>query len=784
MAASAHRSTTRELPAPLLPRPAGGGEDPEALRVLRRFHLDPTAQPPEEDSGTGGRGAGERPLPALLAPLADLERVRTDEPFVVLPAEDGETRLHLLPDWLHRWLPRGETPILAELTGHLERRVRHAVAEGGPSRPARPVLEEALAGLADEMELAEAGAERLTAEAEAALARVPGEARLVPLGSGTALELLLLILAHRRPAVRESLAAEVAHGADALATLLGSEGGESAGPEGRLSAQLGSAGRFLDPSVLASRLGSRHRRGSLGEEARATLQRDLEILEGFPAACGEGEVTVVGTEADDPFAEAARRWDAAADRLAGVLRALRRTELAVAGDWRPERHDPWLERLDRRALTPRERVLVPPVVVSAEAAGGVGEHLASLTHLLLSDRPVQVLLTVDPLLDPLLEPGEGSGSEASLEEHRFEVGLYGLALEHPYVQQGTAARPLALVEGFRRALDGARPALHVVAEGAEPPGGPFWRAAGAALESRAHPLFRWDPAAGPRWAERFTLADNPAPEEDWPTGTLLCRHSEGREESLETTFTFADFALLSRALAGHFHPLPEGVPDGELVSVAAALETAEDELRRLPFLWVVVGAEPGASGEPRLERRVISRPLLRACRDRLDTWHDLQERAGVGSPYVTAARRAVERSWEERWAEERQRLEQGHARELADVRRRAAEAAVDRLATALLAGPLMEGTASPTPPDGEVPKGATAGVVPGRTTSLPRASVPQDPERVAALAERLRARLAEEDEATGGNGASAPSPAAEALAERWMARLGDPMMGSMEDPGK
>lgn len=692
-------------PRPTLPA-SREGSDPEALKTLRRFHVDPVAEP-------GGRDGGvpEGVLPALLFAQRNPTRVRTDEPYFLGPSEGAEGSAQsltlALPDLLRRLVPEGSDRLLTDNLLRLERRVRAQMADGaegtdpGPA-DAREVLARAAEGLVEELDLGEDDGERLRASLGSLLEAVPAGGVLLPFHRTLPLRLLAAAVRDGLPTAREAFAAEIRGLVTALDGRLEADRRRRGGDTQEDLGDLGD--RFVDAAALSGVAG-KHRGGTgLPETQRKRLEQAREALAGFsnelpPAVVvqrdkerdnerdkerdgePEGTTGVDGIEglrletAYDPCARAMELFDQGADELTRTLAAARRARLVSEGKYEPARHDPWLDRLSWRDLSKEELHLLPPVVARVSADWLARGGMASLSRLLFSGRTVQVLVEVDPAEQP---GGRDPATEGSLTGYRFEAGYLGLGHREAFVQQGTAARPARLLDGFRRALAGGRPALHVVAvPAAGADRARAWIEAGAALEGRAHPLFVYDPEAGPTWAQRLDFSGNPSPRDDWPVAELPCLTAAGAEELLEPAFTFADYALLSPSLAGHFHAVPEGVPAAELTPLVEALAVAEDQAPSLPFVWAV---DP----ENRLVRLVVSRPLLAACRDRLDLWRTLQELAGVKSEYVDAAVERVRSELETRFAEERERLEARHAEELAAVRRSAAAEAADRMTAALL----------------------------------------------------------------------------------------------------
>ena len=108
-----------------------------------------------------------------------------------------------------------------------------------------------------------------------------------------------------------------------------------------------------------------------------------------------------------------------------------------------------------------------------------------------------------------------------------------------YVMQSTIAHPKHMIEGFIRGLKARRPALFNLYSSCQPEHGigddASMRQAKLAVESRAFPLFTYDPRRGESLAERLSLTGNPAVKDDWaktPDGQkidfLAFARTEGR----------------------------------------------------------------------------------------------------------------------------------------------------------------------------------------------------------------------------------------------------------------
>jgi len=113
-------------------------------------------------------------------------------------------------------------------------------------------------------------------------------------------------------------------------------------------------------------------------------------------------------------------------------------------------------------------------------------------------------------------------------ERRKELGRILMAHGEVYVAQTTPAHINHFYRSIMEANEYPGPAVVVVYTPCMPEHGiaddAANRQAKLAVESRAFPLFTYDPRRGPTTAERLSLQGNPAPKEDWahlPDGTIL-----------------------------------------------------------------------------------------------------------------------------------------------------------------------------------------------------------------------------------------------------------------------
>lgn len=678
----------------------------DATRVLRRFHLGGPSEagdlePPGEDT-----------LPALLDPFQDASKIRFDFPLYLHPTGDPHRQQLTLPvtDFLREaveaFAPGPEQArILRDNLPRIERFLRKAIEGATAPVSLGPLLERAAAALQDELGLDEANRDHLQADLDRLIAAAPEGGSLIGYGDHATIHLFLHAIRHRMEARRRAFAEEVGDVVTRIRTLLQVEKGKSAeaSEPDAVESAVGQAGsRYIDPVALAHTVGGSHGSEPLLSERRERIEKALASLEAYtngkePARLAlvhdgslsspwlKGEADVEIKEAADPCLVASTVYDEKAAQFAEVFGAVRLAHLELSQAYDTALHDPWFSNFNWEAFARQELMLLPVVAAVASADRIAGKGLHSFSRLLRSGRPVQILAEVEPSKNHGVQ-----SDEDPFASYRLELGYLGISHREALVAQSSLARPGHLTEGFLQALDGTRTGLHLINTGEESAHLSAWLQAGAALDGRAHPFFRYNPEKGRSWAQCVDFSENPEPQADWPRYPLAYQGA-GEEQSLEVAFTFMDYALLDPALREHFRLVPEGLERDELTPVDAYLDLEPGEaLRRLPVIWTV-------KGRSSLRRAVISRELLLACQDRLGYWRTLQALAGVRNEYADQAAQSAREQAMAEAAEERQKLEAEHAEELARVREQTAGEVMQHLTEVLMGLDLTQAPQPRTP---------------------------------------------------------------------------------------
>jgi pyruvate-ferredoxin/flavodoxin oxidoreductase len=211
-------------------------------------------------------------------------------------------------------------------------------------------------------------------------------------------------------------------------------------------------------------------------------------------------------------------------------------------------------------------------------------------------------------------------------EPRKEIGLIAMAHRNTYVLQATLANTSQMIEGFIDGLMAKRPAIFNLYTTCQPEHGVAddlgAHQAKLAVESRAYPIYKYNPDHGIKVEDALDLSGNPAMDSLWPTYELKYLES-GIEKSMEVAMTFADFAITEGRFRKHFRKVPRDAWNENMVVLAEFLEMDEEEREgKFPFIWAV-------DRKQHLSRVLVARPIVESCEERRDFWIMLRALAGV-----------------------------------------------------------------------------------------------------------------------------------------------------------
>jgi pyruvate-ferredoxin/flavodoxin oxidoreductase len=340
-------------------------------------------------------------------------------------------------------------------------------------------------------------------------------------------------------------------------------------------------------------------------------------------------------------------------KMAEGFKSVRMAEIELgldgnAGGYNPGEHDSFLTHFNWEAFSDEEWKLCPPVV----AVGGDGAMydigFQNLSRALMSGKPIKVMVVdtqvysntggqaaTSTFVAQVADMTPYGSSSKGKREARKEMSLIGMAHRTAFILQSAISSPTHLIEGYIDGLNSRRPAVfniysvcpveHGVGDDAS------FEQSRLAVESRAYPLFRYDPDQGETFSEAVSLDGNPEPEADWPTYTLSFRDEDGAEQSMVLPLTFADFALTEGRFAKHFRKAPAETWNDDMIMLADFLGLDVDARDgKFPYIWAV-------DKKNRLMRVMVSEALVKSCEERQQFWRQLKNVAGLDRPAVDEA---------------------------------------------------------------------------------------------------------------------------------------------------
>jgi hypothetical protein len=604
---------------------------------------------------TGSRsGAGLEPInegmfrPALLAGYRDLSRLRYDFPLVLVEdAADGpfvQSLSSVVDGVLQEIAPRGpEGERLRRQVLRLESELRSLVRDG-----ARGMLsdlwEQAVASVATE---GAAGIEEVLSHVGAQL-QVDGDVLDCDHEAPARLVTHAWRATQQRKARRfhEEVNRLVQALSDILrAAFIHSEGGRR--PESLRAAVGDLHHEQFDFDAMSRLLGRSAPKDELPAARRERIEWALAVLKRQrffepPAA------TSLSESAEPPyeyrFSSCADTVAAFAERLPVVVelvKAMSVAELEADGHYVEQRHDAFFGGFGEDALTPEDLALFPDYLVCIDAGHTDAAESGMLMEVLSSDLPVKVLVQTEEVLE---ESSIGSG-HFGFGMRSVQLASTAMGMHDVFALQTTSSNLYQLRGGLLDGLEYAGPALFSVFSAAPAGNLPPYVTSAAAMESRAFVAFTYDPAAGPDWASRFSLEDNPQPELDWPIEELEYADEALQRVREQVPFTIVDFVVCDRRYARHFARIPRSQWNGNMISVDEALALdPKDVGERVPCVNVVDENDV-------LHRLIVDAKLMQAARRCREIWHGLQELGGIHNSHAERLLLREKAAWEE----ERQR---------------------------------------------------------------------------------------------------------------------------------
>lgn len=327
-------------------------------------------------------------------------------------------------------------------------------------------------------------------------------------------------------------------------------------------------------------------------------------------------------------------------KMAEGFKAIRQAELEIEGKYNPEVHENFFTYFNWEQFSDEEFKLCPPVV----SVGGDGAMydigFQNLSRMMMSGMPIKVMI-----LDTQVYSNTGGQACTSTyvaqvadmtpygkqqkgkKEIRKEMSVIAMAHRTSYVLQGAISNMTHLIEGYIDGLNSRRPAIFNIYAVCQPEHGVADDASDKqsklAVESRAYPLYRYDPDLGTTFEECSTLEGNPSMQTDWPRYKLEYLNENDEQESLDLAFTFADFALTEGRFRKQFRKAPAETWNDSMMPLDEFIELDESDREDLfPYIWAV-------DGKSHLMRVLVSAELVESTIERRDFWRQLKSLVGV-----------------------------------------------------------------------------------------------------------------------------------------------------------
>lgn len=589
-------------------------------------------------------GLGLRP--ALLAGYRNLTRLRYDFPLLLVrnvPEDACVQSLSGVVDGLVHETARGDDG--ERLTRHLlrlEQEIRVLIAEGTTG---------SLSALWD------TAASRLAARADESFQDSARRARSALKVDGEVVDcseaMPARLLMHAWTTVQDSKARRFHDDVGRLILKLSdilrsdfvrSEAGRSAE---NLKASIGPAhDEVFDFEALSRLLAKALPKCSLPESRRRRIHWLLSVLESqrfFPATGAPGEPADGAEPYSFVFDSCAGALEAFRERLPRMLelaKAIAIARLEIESEYVEAKHDPFFEEFGDNALGPQGLTLFPAYLVCVNATDMQAAEYARLMEVLAAGLPVKVLVQAGDILEesPIRDEHLAFGARSR------QLASMAIGLNEVYVLQSSSSNLFQLKDRILGGFAYPGPALFSVFSGASGQAGdlPPYLTAAAAMESRAFPAFSYDPSAGPEWASRFSLENNPQPDLDWPMQGFAYEDEEHQRISQDLAFTLVDFVACDRRYAGHFARVPRALWNARMAPVRECLAPETTGLpEKVPCLLLIDDNDV-------LQKVIVGDKLMREARRCREAWRNLQELGGIHNSHAERLLARERKAWEER----------------------------------------------------------------------------------------------------------------------------------------
>jgi len=588
---------------------------------------------------TGRRAAGAeanelpaRACPAVLASYRDLTKLRYDFPLILVDDAGSQVFADSLSNVINRMLrdiaPPGNTgERLRQHVLRLEMRMRKLVADGNTGTVSE-MWKQAQRALLAECDDEEAEALRNSLDTARFALGVDG--RLIECDEHLPARLLQHAWSKREARRKKQSLERISSLIIRLRNMIKVDDLKSGGARSAQQLKKAVGRRYkeaFDFELMSELLGDPAAGSRLPQERRKRIVDALRVLEsqqffasGAAQAHDQGSYGFVF----DNLSAAVRAYDERLAPMAELVKALAVAELECDNAYRADRHAPYFDRFGPQALTDEDVAMFPSYLVVVAQHDFGSADTASLMDITAGDLPLKVLLQVEDALGDPSPVDHSAHGPSSVQQLTRALVTPGSA----HVVQAPASALFRQQDQIRRALESAGPAVFSIFAPLSADTGtiPAYLIAAAAAESRAFPIFSFDPGAGPDLATRFDIGSNPQADRDWPLRELQYEDESLQSIRREVAFTPADFAVMIPRHSHHFAIAPRGSWDANLVPVAEFVTTTNSQaFDKVPYVDAV-------DADDRLQRLVVDDGMIRLLRRCRERWHTLQEFARTHAP--------------------------------------------------------------------------------------------------------------------------------------------------------
>lgn len=676
-------------------------EKPESLPDLLSFYL-----------GLGKRRAPYREvhtlLPALLSPYRDLSAVRYDYPLCI--SEKAEEVVTPVTNIFNRLLGEigGQTDSERRLQLYLQKlevavkSLAESISKDGAIKKLSALWAEGKAQICDRLDANDPADVQIEKDLDALRQSLP-EGDVVVCDGETAIHVMYALwkeTINRKYGLIHNTLTEMVFRLESILAADAAKSEEAYSPES-LQTLIGTRDE-LDFSELSKILSPRVGKERLSPERRKHIENAIrdskELMRGVlpkEKRAEPGKALWIPGALKSIDASLAKALPEVREQMGKILRQIQAVflaELETEDAYKPELHDAFFADFDWRRLPEETLSLCPPIVIILT---GLKEADASaLFEILTWKMPIKLVVLAD----------------VSREGWLKNIGEMAITLEDVFVAQSAVNNLPAILPTIREGLAYNGPALFSIYTGSSRTLSPYLASA-AALESRAWVSFTYHPGRGSTWAERFTIAETPQHDQDWPISPFTYQAVDGQEMSLSIPFTCADFWATEERMSSHFLCVPKNAYHANMVMLHEYLSLIPDQARdKVPYILMV-------DEQNTVHRVVVDQVVMTRARKMRDAWRRLQELGGINNSHALKLVAEEKRRLEEEKNHQVAAIEQKYKEQMDQNVGELAEAMIDKIAAGLL------GVGAATLPSAPPAPKAAAPAQPAQATAAPAAPV-------------------------------------------------------------